>query len=157
MPGTALLTSSPQQRPRRGNSLLNKREELWRSGGRQSLWVESLSPVSHCCPFPIPVLIPVAALQAWPCPGWPRSCLFPALQGFRMLCLHAAGCCGRLSKGNCLMWKGKRWLSRKQSLPLCWGPGLTQRGRDMFEFLTSPCVRNTLGMPGCSLRPAVRQ
>lgn len=107
--------------------------------------------------FPYPSPDPDRRPPAWPGPSWPRSCLFPALQGFRMLCLHATGCCGKLSKGNCLMWKGKRWLSRKQSLPLCWGPGLTQKGGNMFEFLTSPCVRNTLGMPGCSLRPAVRQ
>lgn len=91
--------------------------------------------------------------RAWLAREPPASCS-PVLSDAR-LCLHATEYCGKVSKGNCLMWKGKRWLSRKQSLPLYWCPGLM--GGGMFKFLPSLQVRSTLGVLGCSVRLGVRQ
>lgn len=97
-----------------GNSPSDGRGKDGGSGGKRGISVESLSRLTTI------VLSRISALTPRGAPGWQAlgrrdpHVAFLLTKCVYTRYLHTTVCYGNVSKGNCLMWKGKRLVEQKR-------------------------------------------
>lgn len=147
-----------------GNSPPGKREEiLGGSGGRMELRVESPRQISHHGPFQNYSPDPNSQVSEGLDLEWSETllrCVLPAHEvlSWALFHLHTAVCYGKVSKGNCLTWKGKKLVELKTiTSPFTLGQDPPREEgtcpQPERSFIHSSRVWSTCHMPGSVLRP----